>query len=279
MLLVDERSHGLVQIADGRFIPGNLGCQRPDAGFQLLEALAQFLDFALGRQDAAGLTRASLHDRIAAEDLAVARGDIDVAAGSYASKLPMLKSGDLIPILQYGKDKIADLPNVPMLSSLAGINDEGKQLINIAFALGEVGRPIVGPPGIPAARAKFLEIAMKKSLEDPELLALTSKQKMDVLYLSSEETSGMAKASVGLTAEQKKSHRTDIMAAKQVGGAPHVQSRAVTARKPRAEEVAHDRAANHHARAGRRSLQGAEEHQQLNVDRQSAPDRCDQKYR
>jgi tripartite-type tricarboxylate transporter receptor subunit TctC len=137
-------------------------------------------------------------------DLAVVRGDLEVAAGSYSSKLPMMKSGDLIAVLQYGKEKIADLPNVPILTALPNVSDEGKGLIAITLALGEIGRPIVGPPGIPAARLKFLEIALKKSLEDRELLDLITKQKMEVLYLPSVDTSVMAKAGVGLTAEQKK---------------------------------------------------------------------------
>ncbi len=137
-------------------------------------------------------------------DLAVVRGELDVAAGSYSSKLPMMKSGDLVAVLQYGKEKIADLPNVPMLTALPNVNDEGKGLIAITLALGEIGRPVVGPPGIPASRLKFLEMALKKSLEDRELLDLIAKQKMEVLYLSSVDTSVMAKAGVGLTAEQKK---------------------------------------------------------------------------
>lgn len=137
-------------------------------------------------------------------DLAVVRGDLEVAAGSYASKLPMIKSGDLIPILQYGKEKIADLPNVPQLTALPNVNDEGKGLIAIALALGETGRPIVGPPGIPPARAKFLEIAMKKSLEDPELLDLAKKQKMDILYLSAADMASLAKGGVNLNDAQKK---------------------------------------------------------------------------
>jgi len=137
-------------------------------------------------------------------DLAVVRGELDVTAGSYASKIPMLKSGDLIAVLQYGKEKIADLPNVPMLTALPNVSDEGKGLIAIALALGEIGRPVVAPPGVSAARLKFLEIALKKSLEDPELLDLIKKQKMEVLYLSSADASAMAKAGVGLSSEQKK---------------------------------------------------------------------------
>ncbi len=137
-------------------------------------------------------------------DLAAVRGELDVSAGSYASKLPMMKSGDLIPILQYGREKIADLPNVPMLTALPSVSAEGKGLIAIALTLGEIGRPVVAPPGVPAARLAFLELAMKKSLQDPELLELTKKQKMDILYLSSADTTAMVKAGVGLTAEQKK---------------------------------------------------------------------------
>ncbi len=144
-------------------------------------------------------------------DLAVVRGDLDAAAGSYASKQAMFKSGDLMPVLQYGKDKIADLPDVPMLTGLPNVNDEGKTLIAITLALGEVGRPIVAPPGVSATRLAYLESILKKALQDPDLLDLAKKQKMETIYLNSKDTAQQVNAGLGISAAQKKA-LTDILA-------------------------------------------------------------------
>lgn len=144
-------------------------------------------------------------------DLAVVRGELDGAAGSYASKVAMIRSGDLIPILQYGKRKIADLPNVPSLEDLTGISEEGKKIIKTLLALREIGRPIVAPPGVPAARAAFLEQALKKALDEPELKELAKKQKMEVIYMSAAELRQTVKDGLDLPPEQIK-RLQDILA-------------------------------------------------------------------
>jgi len=144
-------------------------------------------------------------------DLAVVRGELDGATGSYASKVAMIQSGDLIPILQYGKRKIADLPNVPTLTDLPGISDEGKQIIKTILALREIGRPIVAPPGVPAARAAFLEQALKKALDEPELKELAKKQKMEIIYMDATELRQVVKDGLDLPPEQIK-RLQDILA-------------------------------------------------------------------
>ena len=77
-------------------------------------------------------------------------------------------------------------------------------MITIALALGEVGRPIAAPPGLSPARARFLELALKKSLEDPELLDIIKKQKTEVIYLTAAETKQQALNGAGLSPEMKK---------------------------------------------------------------------------
>lgn len=136
-------------------------------------------------------------------DLAVIRGDLDAAAGSYPSKLTQIKSGDLIPVLQYGRSKITDLPNVPLLTELSGVDDQGKQLIKVALALGELGRPLAAPPGLSASRAKFLEQAIQKALQDPDLLAAAKKQSLDIVYLSASDISKLVTEGVNLSPDQK----------------------------------------------------------------------------
>jgi len=50
----------------------------------------------------------------------------------------------------------------------------------VILAAESFGRPIIGTPGMPAERVRELRRAFDQSMKDPELLAETQKQKMDV---------------------------------------------------------------------------------------------------
>ena len=45
---------------------------------------------------------------------------------------------------------------------------------------GEISRPFVAPPDIPADRAKMVRDAFKATMKDPDFIADTKKQKLDV---------------------------------------------------------------------------------------------------
>ena len=58
---------------------------------------------------------------------------------------------------------------------------------------GFFGRPIVGPPGIPEARAKILRDSYMKTLADPEFLAEAKKRAWEVTPASAESLAAQAK--------------------------------------------------------------------------------------
>jgi len=116
-------------------------------------------------------------------DLAVIRGELDAATGSFSSKIDTVKNGDMALVAQFGKVKESDLTHVPDLGNLPGMSSEGKQLVELLVALGESGRPIAGPPGANPERMKSVEEALKKSLEDPGFIQLAKKQQMDIIYM------------------------------------------------------------------------------------------------
>ncbi|MCL5952294.1 MAG: tripartite tricarboxylate transporter substrate binding protein [Chloroflexi bacterium] len=157
---------------------------------------------------ALGIKNADLvtgYDTSEEADLATIRGEIDATPGSYASKLPQIQSGDLKVILQYGASKNPGLPSsVPMLTELPNVNAQGQQMIKIALALGELGRPLAGPPGMSPTRAAYLEKVIKQALEDPETVALAKKQTLDVLYMSAAEMTKLVKDGMNLSPDQKK---------------------------------------------------------------------------
>jgi len=120
-------------------------------------------------------------------DLAIIRGEIDAATGSFASKIDTVKNGDMALVAQFGNVKEADLAKTPNLGDFPGLSSDSKQLLDLLVAMGESGRPMAGPPGMHPERSKFLQETLKKIVQDPEFLQLAKKQQMDVIYLPPEE--------------------------------------------------------------------------------------------
>jgi tripartite-type tricarboxylate transporter receptor subunit TctC len=137
-------------------------------------------------------------------DLAVIRGEIDAASGSFSSKVDMINNKDMIPVMQLGSAKLPELAKVPNAAELPGMTSEDKQLLDLVIALGEVGRPMAAPPGVSSERARFLEESIKKALEDPEFVELTKKRQMEIIYMSSVQLRREVEKGLNLSPSVKK---------------------------------------------------------------------------
>jgi tripartite-type tricarboxylate transporter receptor subunit TctC len=73
-------------------------------------------------------------------------------------------------ILQYGPEKLAELPDVPFAPDLVA-SDEDKLTMQAAFAPLALGRPFLIPPGVPAERVAALRAAFAATMTDAEFLA------------------------------------------------------------------------------------------------------------
>src|SRR3981081_1715911 len=73
-------------------------------------------------------------------------------------------------IVQYGPDKLAELPDVPFAPDLV-TNDEDRLVMQAAFAPLALGRPFLMPPGLPGDRVAVLRQAFAATMADPEFLA------------------------------------------------------------------------------------------------------------
>ena len=116
--------------------------------------------------------------------IAVIRGELEGASGSYSSVIGPLQNRDTVAVAQYGDLKMPFLNEVPHINTLPVKGKEGKELMDVVIALNDMGRAIVAPPGVPAERTKFLEDVLKKCLDDPDFLKIADKQQMEVVYLS-----------------------------------------------------------------------------------------------
>ena len=65
-------------------------------------------------------------------------------------------------------------------------SDSARRLTTVILAANEIGRPIIGTPGIPADRVKALREAFMKSVNDPELLDDAKKKRLELDPVSGE---------------------------------------------------------------------------------------------
>ncbi|MBI4632498.1 MAG: hypothetical protein HY742_01205 [Deltaproteobacteria bacterium] len=131
--------------------------------------------------------------------IAILRGEIDSATGSYSSVMDTVKTGDMVAVTHYGELKMPDLAKLPHVATLPVKAKDGKELLGIVFSLNDVGRAMVAPPGLPADKAKFLEDALKKCLDDPAFLAIAKKQEMEVVYLPGAKAKQLAQKGLAIS--------------------------------------------------------------------------------
>jgi len=75
------------------------------------------------------------------------------------------------------------------------------RLAKLVLANGDLGRPIIAPPGVPAERIKILRQAFMKAINDPQLLAQAEKQNVETEPTSGEELEALAKEVIAQPAE------------------------------------------------------------------------------
>jgi tripartite-type tricarboxylate transporter receptor subunit TctC len=134
-------------------------------------------------------------------DLAVERGEVQCRAftiAAFFAREPFhtwRKKGFVRVLIQTGKKRDANLPDVPSLHELMDqykTQDSSRRLANVILAANEIGRPIVGTPGIPAERIKILRDAFTKAVNDQELVEEAKKKRLELDPVSGEDLQTLA---------------------------------------------------------------------------------------
>jgi tripartite-type tricarboxylate transporter receptor subunit TctC len=107
--------------------------------------------------------------------LAMERRELDGHPSAFFSSVrstrpTWLREKTAKAILQYGPEKLAELPDVPFAPDLVA-SDEDKLTMQAAFAPLALGRPFLIPPGVPAERVAALRAAFAATMVDTEFLA------------------------------------------------------------------------------------------------------------
>ena len=116
--------------------------------------------------------------------LAMQNGEVDGrVTNSWTSLKPHKKewidSGDFTILFQLGIKPHPDLPDVPLVTSLAQTDDE-KKLLELEFVGAQMGRPYFAAEGVADQRVATLRTAFDKAMTDKDLLADAAKQSMEI---------------------------------------------------------------------------------------------------
>src|SRR3954471_25085301 len=129
--------------------------------------------------------------------LALERGEVEGRGSNpwsewKASKPEWIRDGKIVPLMQMSLFKHPDLPDVPLMIDLAP-NETVRTVFELVSITGEIGRPFVTAPDVPADRVKALRDAFDATMKDPEFLAEAEKAKIEINPIAWQEMSDLVR--------------------------------------------------------------------------------------
>jgi tripartite-type tricarboxylate transporter receptor subunit TctC len=135
-------------------------------------------------------------------NLAIEKGEMQCWGGTvqaYFGSEPgrtWAKTGFVRILTQGGKKRHSQLPDVPTVWDLMdkhNTSDVTKRLARVLLAPDELGRPLFGPPGVPAERVRVLRDGFLKMMNDPDILAEARKKGLDPNPVTGDELESLGK--------------------------------------------------------------------------------------
>ena len=137
-------------------------------------------------------------------NLALQRGEVQARAfgiNSIESQHPdWLKENKVAFLAQVGVKRDKDLPDVPLLTELAG-TPEQRQVLKLISAPAGLGHPYLAPPGTPPERLALLRQAFAATLKDKAFLAEVEKLQIAIDPMSADEVSAIVAETINAPPE------------------------------------------------------------------------------
>jgi tripartite-type tricarboxylate transporter receptor subunit TctC len=109
--------------------------------------------------------------------LALGRGEMDALITNEASANSFVGAKNALPVASLSTKRSRYFPNVPTIYQAAKLSPDARWWIDFRVNTDILGRVIAAPPGMPPARLKALQNAVRQSLTDPQLIADGAKSK------------------------------------------------------------------------------------------------------
>jgi len=136
---------------------------------------------------------------------AVGQGEMDALYVSDTSANNYVRSGEVRAVASMGRVKSRFFPDKPTIFEAVKLTPDQQWWFDFRANVDNLGRILVVPPNMPAARLAYLQAAVKKVLTDPQVMAEGEKTQRYIDYQDPETTRKMAVAVVSsLNDDQRK---------------------------------------------------------------------------
>jgi tripartite-type tricarboxylate transporter receptor subunit TctC len=130
-------------------------------------------------------------------NLALQRGEVEGRGSNpwaeWKTSFPdWVREKKIVPLMQMSLFKHPDLPDVPLLIDLAP-NEAVRQVFELISITGELGRPLMTAPGVPAERVAALRQAFEETMEDAEFLADAARMEREINPIKAQELEALVK--------------------------------------------------------------------------------------
>ncbi|MDP2356387.1 MAG: tripartite tricarboxylate transporter substrate-binding protein [Beijerinckiaceae bacterium] len=125
--------------------------------------------------------------------LALERGELHADCNSWSS-IPgdWIRDKKIVPFVLFTTGRAPDMPaDLPYIGTFAK-TDEQKAILDVLTAAGELGRPYIVSPKVPADRVEALRAAFDATMKDKDYLAEAGKSLMPVYPISGAEAESIA---------------------------------------------------------------------------------------
>lgn len=136
-------------------------------------------------------------------DLAVERGELQCRAftiTAYFAREPFItwrKQNFVNVLIQTGgkrDPRLKESPTIYEVMDRYKVGEAGRSLTKVILASGDMGRPIVAPPGVPPERVKILRDAFDKTVTEAAFLAEAERRRLEIDPTRWDEMESLAKA-------------------------------------------------------------------------------------
>ncbi len=139
--------------------------------------------------------------------LALERGEVEGRGSNpwsdwKARKPDWVKDKKIVPLMQMSLFKHPDLPDVPLMVDLAP-NATARAVFELVTITGELGRPFLTAPDVPADRVKILRDAFDATMKDPDYLAEAEKTQKEIHPIHWDEMDALVKRVLNAPKEAK----------------------------------------------------------------------------
>ena len=137
--------------------------------------------------------------------LAIERGEVHGVSAALSTflvnKSDWLNSGFVNLVMQFGYERVRELPNLPTAIEQAP-NPEAAEMLRFIAAKFALARPFALPPGTPPERAAALRAAYEATLKDPAFIADIKRLGIAITPINGDEMTKMIAAIQATPAER-----------------------------------------------------------------------------